>query len=164
MVTDKNISVCEYLKGKYGEDITEVYQSPCTFKQIAGSDEYFLPQFIKMTAKSSDAPMNYGKALELTSTSKSPFERFREVQNVCSSITNALKVDEKFRGRVVIADRQVMMDMIHLSNPTFTVKNKHGNNLKGFPPTDLPGAWGRNAGGPILNENVTRGPAVPLTQ
>jgi len=162
LVTGKNISVGEYLKGRYGDEISEVRGSPCTFKRIAGSDEYFLPQFIKMTAKSSDAPMNYGKALELTS--KSPFERFTEVQNVCNSISSALKVDEKFRGRVLIAECQVMVDMIHLTNPTFTVQNKIGNNLKQFPPTDLPGAWGRNAGGPILNENITRGPAVPLTQ
>lgn len=162
MVTGKNISVCEYLKGKYGEEVKEVNGSPCTFKRIAGSDEYFLPQFIKMTAKSSDAPMNYGKALELTS--KSPFERFSEVQNVCKSISNALKVDEKFRDRILIADRAVMVDMIHLTNPTFTVQNKNGNSLKKFPPTDLPGAWGRNAGGPIRNEKLTRGAAVPLTQ
>jgi len=162
LVTGKNISVSEYLKGKYGEEVKEVHGSPCTFKRIAGSDEYFLPQFIKMTAKSSDAPMNYGKALELTS--KSPFERFSEVQNVCRSISDALKVDEKFRDRILIADRSVMVDMIHLTNPTFTVQNKNGNNLKKFPPTDLPGAWGRNAGGPIRNESITRGAAVPLTQ
>jgi len=59
----QNITVGEYLKNMYGDDVKEVHEIPCTFKRIVGSDEYFLPQFVKMTAKSSDAPMNYGKVL-----------------------------------------------------------------------------------------------------
>jgi len=57
-----------------------------------------------------------------------------------------------------------MVDMIHLSNPVFSVKNKNGDNMQKFSPTDLPGAWGRNAGGPIRNKNVARGPTAPLSQ
>ena len=161
-VTGKDMSVSEYLKVTYGDDIGEVHKSPCTFKRIAGSDEYFLPQFLKMTAKSSDAPLNYGKALELTS--KSPNERFVDIKNVCTNIKEAIESDEKFRGRVAIAARPVMVDMIQLTNPIFTVQNKSGNDMRRFPPTDLPGAWGRNAGGPIRDETVADGPPVPLTQ
>jgi len=162
LVTDQEVSVGEYLKTKYGGDIKEVVESPCTFKRRIGSDEYFLPQFVKLTAKSSDAPMNYGKALELTS--KSPVERFREIQNVCINIRNAIHNDEKFRGRVVIAERQVILEMIQLANPIFSVQNKKGSDTQRFPPTDLPGAWGRNAGGPIRNEALASGPTVPLKQ
>ena len=57
-----------------------------------------------------------------------------------------------------------MFDMIHLTNPIFSVQNKNGNNMQRFPPTDLPGAWGRNAGGPIRDESIACGPAVPLAQ
>jgi len=86
VITGQNVTVGDYLKKMYSDDVKEVFESPCTFKRRVGSDEYFLPQFIKMTAKSSDAPMNYGKALELMS--KAPFERMRENQNVCKSIYN----------------------------------------------------------------------------
>jgi len=162
LVTGQEISVGEYLRAKYGDDITEVGESPCTFKRRKGSDEYFLPQFIKLTAKSSDAPMNYGRALELTS--KSPAERFKEIQDVCTNIRNAVNVDEKFRGRVLIAKHQVILRMIHLTNPIFSVQNKKGNDVQRFPPTDLPGAWGRNAGGPIRNAAIAFGPPIPLAQ
>jgi len=162
MVTGQSMSVGDYLKNKYGEDITEVHGSPCTFKQIPGSDEYFLPQFIKMTAKSSDAPLNYGKALELTS--KPPYKRLTEAYQVYSAIANSLKGDERFRERVVIAEDPVMVDMIHLTNPNFSVQSKFGDKLQQFSPTDLPGAWGRNAGGPIRNTTIAQGPTVPLTQ
>jgi len=57
-----------------------------------------------------------------------------------------------------------MVDMIHLSNPIFSVQSKRGNNMQKFPPTDLPGAWGRNAGGPIRDEGIAGGPAVALIQ
>ena len=162
LVTGKDISVSEYLKVTYGDEIPEVYASPCTFKRFVGSDEYFLPQFLKMTAKSSDAPLNYGKALELTS--KSPAERFMEMKKVCSNIKETINTDEKFRGRVVIAELPVMVEMIHLSNPIFTVQSKTGNDMRRFSPTDLPGAWGRNAGGPIRNETIASGSPVPLKQ
>jgi len=162
VITDQNVTVGEYLKNMYKDDVKQVFESPCTFKRIVGSDEYFLPQFIKMTAKSSDAPMNYGKALELMA--KAPVHRMKEIQDVCHSISNAIKSSENFSGKVLIADQQVMVDMIHLSNPIFTVQNKRGNGLQRFPPTDLPGAWGRNAGGPIRDEKVAVGAAVPLTK
>lgn len=162
LVTDQDVTVGQYLSAKYSNDVGVVAESPCTFKRIKGSDEYFLPQFVKLTAKSSDAPMNYGRALELTS--KSPFERFKEILNVCTHIKNAINEDEKFRERVVIAKHQVILKMIHLTNPIFSVQNKNGNDMRRFPPTDLPGAWGRNAGGPIRNAAIASGPAIPLAK
>jgi len=162
MITDQNISVGEYLQKTYPDDVKEVYESPCTFKKLVGSDEYFLPQFVKMTAKSSDSPLNYGKALELMS--KAPFHRMKEIQNVCNNINTSLKSNEKLSGSVLIANRQATVDMIHLSNPLFMVQNKRGRNIEKFSPTDLPGAWGRNAGGPIRDEKIASGPAVALTQ
>jgi len=161
-VTGQNVTVGEYLKKMYGDDVKEVHESPCTFKRIVGSDEYFLPQFVKMTAKSSDAPMNYGKALELMS--KSPFERMMEIRNVCENLNNAIKNNADYNGKVLIADNQSMVDMIYLSNPIFSVQNKRGNDMQRFPPTDLPGAWGRNSGGPIRDVGIAGGPTVALTQ
>jgi len=93
VITGKNISVGDYLQATYSDDVKEVSESPCTFKRLVGSDEYFLPQFVRMTAKSSDSPMNYGKALELMS--KSPVHRMKEIQNVCNNINNAIRTSEK---------------------------------------------------------------------
>jgi len=162
MITGKNVSVGDYLLSNYSDDVKQVHESPCTFKRLVGSDEYFLPQFVKMTAKSSDSPMNYGKALELMS--KSPVDRMKEIQSVCNNISSAIKNNEKLSGRVVIADRQATVDMIHLANPLFMVQNKRGSNMEKFAPTDLPGAWGRNAGGPIRDPKIAGGPAIPLKQ
>jgi len=162
VITGKNISVGDYLQTTYSDDVKEVYESPCTFKRLVGSDEYFLPQFVRMTAKSSDSPMNYGKALELMS--KSPVHRMKEIQNVCNNINNAIRTSEKLSGRVIIADRQATVDMIHLSNPLFMVQSKRGSNMEQFAPTEMPGAWGRNAGGPIRDPKIASGPAIALTQ
>jgi len=162
IITEQNITVGEYLQKTYSDDVKEVYESPCTFKRLVGSDEYFLPQFVKMTAKSSDSPMNYGKALELMS--KAPFHRMREIQNVCSNINDAIKSSDNLAGRVIIANAQAKVDMIHLANPLFVVQNKKGSNTAQFPPTEMPGAWGRNAGGPIRDEKIASGPAVALKQ
>merc|ERR1719462_8765 len=152
MITDQNISVGEYLQKTYPDDVKEVHESPCTFKRLVGSDGYFLPQFVRMTAKSSDSPMNYGKALELMS--KSPVHRMKEIQNVCNNINNAIKNSDKLSGEVVIAECQETVDMIHLANPLFAVQNKRGHNIERFSPTELPGAWGRNAGGPIRDAKI----------
>jgi len=162
MITDQNISVGDYLLKTYPDDVKEVSASPCTFKRLVGSDEYFLPQFVKMTAKSSDSPMNYGKALELMS--KAPVHRMKEIQNVCNNINTALKSSETLGGKVVIANLQAKVDMIHLSNPLFIVQSKRGDNTEQFSPTDLPGAWGRNAGGPMRIEKIASGPTVALKQ
>jgi len=162
VITDQELTVGNYLQKTYPDDVKEVHESPCTFKRLVGSDEYFLPQFVKMTAKSSDSPMNYGKALELMS--KAPVHRMKEIQNVCNNINTAVKSNENLSGRVVIADRQATVDMIHLANPLFMVQNKRGQNIERFSPTDLPGAWGRNAGGPIRDEKIASGPAVALKQ
>jgi len=88
LITEKNISFANYLKTTYSDEIKEVHESPCTFKRIAGSDEHFLPEFVKMTAKSSDSPMNYGKALELMA--KAPVHRMKEIQTVRNSINDAI--------------------------------------------------------------------------
>merc|ERR1719391_373642 len=88
----------------------------------------------------------------------------KEIQNVCYNIKNAINKSKKLSGRVVIADRQQSVDMIHLANPLFMVQNKRGHNIEKFSPTELPGAWGRNAGGPIRDEKIASGPAVALTQ
>jgi len=162
LITEKNISVANYMKTTYSDEIKEVHESPCTFKRIAGSDEHFLPEFVKMTAKSSDSPMNYGKALELMA--KAPVHRMKEIQNVCNNINDAIKNSDKLSGEVVIADSQETVDMIHLANPLFAVQNKRGHNIERFSPTDLPGAWGRNAGGPMRDEKLADGPAVALSQ
>jgi hypothetical protein len=162
LITDKNISVANYLKTTYSDEVKEVHESPCTFKRLVGSDEHFLPEFIKMTAKSSDSPMNYGKALELMA--KAPVHRMKEIQNVCQNINDAIQNSENLKGKVVIADCQETVDMIHLANPLFAVQNKRGHNIERFAPTELPGAWGRNAGGPIRDEKIADGPAVALSQ
>jgi len=162
LITEKKISLANYLQTTYSDDVKEVHNSPCTFKKIAGSDEHFLPQFVKLTAKSSDSPINYGKALELMA--KAPVHRMKEIQNVCYNIKNAINKSKKLSGRVVIADRQQSVDMIHLANPLFMVQNKRGHNIERFSPTELPGAWGRNAGGPIRDEKIADGPAVALSQ
>merc|ERR1719285_811103 len=162
LITEKNVSVADYLKTTYSDEIKQVDVSPCTFKKIAGSDEHFLPQFVKMTAKSSDSPMNYGKALELMA--KAPVHRMKEIQNVCNNINDAIQNSENLKGKVVIADAQETVDMIHLANPLFAVQNKRGHNIERFAPTELPGAWGRNAGGPIRDEKIAGGKPVALSQ
>jgi len=162
LITGQNLSVGDYLLKTYPDDVKEVSESPCTFKRTVGSDEHFLPQFVRLTAKSSDSPMNYGKALELMS--KSPVNRMKDIQNVCSNIGNAIKNSEELGGKVSIHKLQTKVDMIHLENPKFIVQSKRGNKMEQFSPTDLPSAWGRNAGGPIRDDKIAFGPTVPLKQ
>jgi len=162
IITEKNMSVGTYLQTTYSDDVKQVDHNPCTFKRLVGSDEHFLPQFVKLTAKSSDSPMNYGKALELMA--KPPVYRMKEIRNVCNNISNAIKRSDKLSAGVAIANRQETVDMIHLSNPLFMVQNKRGHNIERFSPTDLPGAWGRNAGGPIRDEKIAGGAAVALSK
>jgi len=156
-IGDLETSVGEYISSKY--NIDEVLESPCTFKRRVGSDEYYLPQFLKMTAKSSDAPVNYGKALEMMS--KAPMFRIKEITEVCQFISNVVKSNDYFKDKVNFPERPQIVDMIHICDPLFCVQDKRKGGLISFEPDQLPQAWGRYAGGPIREKNGDG--AVPLT-
>jgi len=157
MINDLNTSVGEYISSKY-KNIDSVLESPCTFKRRAGSDEHYLPQFLRMTAKSSDAPANYGKALELMS--KVPMFRMKEISEVCQFISNVVKSNDYFKDKVHFEERPQIVNMVHISDPLFCVQDKRKGGLTSFEPSQLPQAWGRHAGGPI-RENNGEG-AIPL--
>merc|ERR1719193_2676905 len=106
--------------------------------------------------------MNYGKALEYMS--KPPAARMKDIQNVCRHLCNTIKSSENFQGKVSFSDRPVLVDMIQLNNPDFVVQNKRGNDLQRFKPQELPGAWGRNAGGPIRDSKLAQEAPVSLKQ
>lgn len=158
MINDLKTSVGEYISSKY-KNIDNVLESPCTFKRRVGSDEYYLPQFLRMTAKSSDAPANYGKALELMS--KAPMFRMKEIMEVCQFISNVVKSNDYFKDKVHFQERPQIVNMVHISDPLFSVQDKRKGGLTSFEPNQLPQAWGRYAGGPIREK--TGGGAVPLT-
>jgi len=156
IISDRSMSVGEYLTSKY--HVENILESPCTFKRRVGSDEYYLPQFLRMTAKSSDAPINYGRALELTS--KRPVFRMREIMEVCQFISNVVQSSDDFRGQVHIPEHPQIVNMVYIRDPVFCVQDKRKGGLFSFPPKQLPQAWGRNAGGPIRQRNDAG--AVPL--
>jgi len=156
-ISDLKTSVGEYISSKYNTG--EVLESPCTFKRRVGSDEYYLPQFLRMTAKSSDAPVNYGKALELMA--KVPMFRMREITEVCQFISNVVKSNDYFKDKVNFPERPQIVNMVHICDPLFSVQDKRKGGLVSFEPSQLPQAWGRHAGGPIREKNGDG--AVPLT-
>jgi len=156
MLSDRSMTVGEYLRSKY--NVENILESPCTFKRQVGSDEYYLPQFLRMTAKSSDAPINYGRALELMS--KKPMFRMREIMEVIQFISNVVQSSDDFQGQVHIPRDPQIVNMLYIQDPIFYVQDKRKGGLCSFKPNQLPQAWGRNAGGPIRERNGAG--AVPL--
>lgn len=155
-ISDRDMSVGEYISSKY--KVKNILESPCTFKRRVGSDEYYLPQLLRMTAKSSDAPINYGRALEFTS--KKPMFRMREIMEVCQFISNVVQSSDDFQGQVHIPEHPQIVNMVYIRDPQFFVQDKRKGGLSNFQPNQLPQAWGRNSGGPIRDRNGAG--AVPL--
>jgi len=153
MISDLNKTIKQYTAEKYGIPIESIKRQFCTI-QKANDEANFLPQFVKLSAQSEDAPMNYGAAL--LHTSGTPRVRHEQCAELVKMLEPVFAGLWRQKVNMFLEKEPVQVALHTVPNPMMHVKAKgrSDGSLTSFSPTDLPGCWGRNMGGPIEGSNL----------
>lgn len=147
----KPTSIQDYFSRRYG---VRVEDEPFLIMSSdrPGDDAYFPPSLFRLSARSSDAPQNYGQCLEHTALS--PSKRLEPALRLLDRLRDALQA-LPLKESVEIAPAPLETPLFYLQNPIFRVTSKSGTGETKFNPSEMPGAWGRSTGGPYnYNDSV----------
>jgi len=117
----------------------------CLISQKGSPTTFFLPELLVLSAKSDDAPLNYGDALKFMG--KSQGDRFAAIGSFVPKFNRDIEKSE-LRGKLKVSETPERVTLIQLDPPAATCKGKNGAKVS-LNLEQCPSSWVRSTGGPM---------------